>query len=82
MMGFLVECYWPGVSAADVSAVADRLAQLGGVGAAFVASTLVPGDEVVFFEFRAADDAAVRDLADRAGLRCDRVVEAKRSTPG
>jgi hypothetical protein len=78
MVGFLVERYWPGVTAADVDAVDRRLRQLGGTDAAFVASTLIPADEVVFFEFLAIGDAAVLDLARRAELRCDRLVSAER----
>ena len=81
MEGFLVERYWPGVTAAAVRDVDARLAAMGGSEAAFVASTLLPGDEVVFFEFRAADEAAVRALAGRAGLRCDRLVPAQRRSP-
>ena len=49
--------------------------------ATFVASTLIPADEVVFFEFLAVDDAAVLELAQRAELRCDRLVSAERNAP-
>jgi hypothetical protein len=80
MMGFLVERYWPGVTAADIRAVDERLTRLGGVDATFVASTLIPADEIVFFEFQAIHRAAVLDLARRAGLRCDRLVSADRRT--
>ena len=79
MVGFLVERCWPGVTAADVDAVDRRLTQLGTVDATFIASTLIPADEVVFFEFRAVDDAAVLELARRADLRCDRLVSAERN---
>jgi hypothetical protein len=79
MRGFLVERYWPGVTAADVRAVDDRLTLLGDADATFVASTLMPADEVVFFEFRAVNDAAVLDLARRADLQCDRLVPAERN---
>src|SRR5450755_2243569 len=44
MMGFLVERYWPGVTAADVDAVDRRLRRLGGTDATFIASTLIPAD--------------------------------------
>jgi hypothetical protein len=81
MMGFLIERYWPAVTDADVRAVDERLTQLGGGDATFVASTLIPADEIVFFEFRAVHDAAVLELARRAGLRCDRLVSAVRRTP-
>jgi hypothetical protein len=79
MVGFLVERYWPGVTAADVEAVGRRLAQFSSPDATFVASTLMPTDEVVFFEFLAVDDAAVIELARRAELRCDRLVSAERN---
>jgi hypothetical protein len=79
MLGFLVERYWPGVTAADVEAVGRRLTELAGADATFVASTLIPADEVVFFEFLAVDDAAVLELARRADLRCDRLVSAERN---
>ena len=79
MLGFLVERYWPGVTAADVEAVGRRLTGLSSPDATFVASTLMPTDEVVFFEFLAFDEAAVLDLARRADLRCDRLVSAERN---
>ena len=78
MRGFLIERYWPGVTAADVQVVDDQLTRLSSADAAFLASTLMPADEVVFFEFRAVDDAAVLELASRAGLPCDRLVSAER----
>jgi hypothetical protein len=78
MRGFLVERYWPGVTAADVGVVDDRLTRLSGADATFQASTLMLADEVVFFEFRAVDEAAVLALAGRAGLPCDRLVSAER----
>lgn len=78
MRGFLVERYWPGVTAAEVRLVDDRLSRFSGADAAFLASTLMPADEVVFFEFCAVDEAAVRELAGRAGLPCDRLVSAER----
>jgi len=79
MRGFLIERYWPGVTPADVRVLDDQLVRLSGADATFVASTLMPADEVVFFEFRAVDGAAVLELAGRAGLPCDRLVAAERS---
>jgi hypothetical protein len=78
MRGFLVERYWPGVTAADVRSVEVQLTRMSGADATFLASTLMLADEVVFFEFQAVDDAAVLDLARRAGLPCDRLVSAER----
>jgi hypothetical protein len=79
MKVYLVERYWPGVTAADVRAIDDRLGAMSDADAEFVASTLVPADEVVFFEFRAVNEAAVLDLANRATLPCDRLVSAERT---
>ena len=78
MRGFLVERYWPGVTAADVRVVDELLTRLSGADATFLARTLVLADEVVFFEFLAVDDAAVLALAGRACLPCDRLVSAER----
>jgi len=78
MREFLVERYWPGVTAADVRGVEVQLTRMSGADATFLASTLMLADEVVFFEFQAVDDAAVLDLARRAGLPCDRLVSAER----
>jgi hypothetical protein len=78
MRGFLLERYWPGVQPCDVRVIDGRLTLLSGAEACFVASTLIPADEVVFFEFYAVDDAAVLDLAARADLACDRLVAAER----
>jgi hypothetical protein len=78
MSEFLVERYWPGVTTSDVRVVDVRLTELSDAEATFVASTLIPSDEVVFFEFRAVNGAAVLDLARRAGLPCDRLVSAER----
>ncbi len=82
MEGFLVERYWPGVSAAAVQELGARLTAMSGPTAGFVASTLLPSDEVVLFEFRATGEAAVRALAAQAGLRCDRLVTAERRSSG
>jgi hypothetical protein len=75
---FLVERYWPGVTAADVGVADEQLRRLSGVDAAFLASTLMLADEVVFFEFQGGEQAAVLELARRAGLPCDRLVSAER----
>ena len=66
------------MTAADVRGVEVQLTRMSGADATFLASTLMLADEVVFFEFQAVDDAAVLDLARRAGLPCDRLVSAER----
>jgi len=76
MGGFIVERYWPGVTEADVRAV--NLALRGGpaTDATYLGCVLVPGDEVVLFQFDAASAGAVEASGARAGLRCDRVIPA------
>jgi hypothetical protein len=74
--GFLVERYWPGVTADDVGELNARLDAFSGAAATFAGSILVPEDEVVLFEFRAVDADAVLALCRLAGARCDRIVPA------
>ncbi len=76
MADFLVERYWPGVTAADVRRLGDQLGALGGE-VSYVGAALVPADEVAFFAFHAPDSARVREAVEAAGLRCDRVVAAE-----
>jgi hypothetical protein len=80
--GFLVERYWPGVTLDDVGLLNTRLHEVSDSNAVFVGSILVSEDEVVLFEFRAADVDAVVAVSGRAGLRCDRVVPATRLVGG
>lgn len=77
---FLVECFWPGVTRAEVEAANTRAraAVRGHRGASlrFVGSLLVPGDEVVWFQFRAASRDAVVETSREAKLPFDRVSES------
>ena len=82
---FIVECFWPGVSIADVDeldrrtrAVARR-ARRRGVPVHYLGSILVPGDEVVLFEFLAGSADAVIATSVEAGIPFQRVVPAMRS---
>jgi hypothetical protein len=74
--GFLVERYWPGVTLDDVGRLNTRLDQASSPVATFVASILVPTDEIVLFAFQAVDDRSVLAMSQQAGLRCDRIVPA------
>jgi hypothetical protein len=79
--GFLVECYWPGVSEKQIGARAarvraatlERRTQRGRVD--FVQSIAIPDDETVFwlFEGREVD---VRAVAGEAGLTFERILES------
>jgi hypothetical protein len=79
---FLVEQYWPGVTAeaferaeADVRASTSELAG-GGTSIRFLHSTLVPGDETAFCVFAASSAELVAEAYRRAGVRFDRIVDA------
>jgi len=79
---FVVESYWPGVTAASlhaaVIAVGRAAAAMGcqGIRIRYMGSTLVPADETVFCFVEAVERQDVVDLSDRAGLRSDRIIEA------
>lgn len=59
----------------DVSAAAEELTSEG-THVRLVRSILVPEDETCFYLFQAQTGDAVRQVATRAGLRFERVVEA------
>jgi hypothetical protein len=76
---YLVECFWPGltreaVEAANARAV-ERAAALRREGSSlrFLGSLLVPGDEVVFFQFAADSSEEVVRASLDAELPFDRV---------
>jgi Nickel responsive protein SCO4226-like len=71
---FLIERYWPGVTEGDVGRLNVRLTEASDADVTFVGSYLVPGDEMVIFEFLGPDAEAVVDMSRRTGLRCDRIV--------
>ena len=79
---YLVEHYWPGVTAAEFSAAAERVrssaAELAGEGkhVRYLHSTLVPEDEAAFCVLAADSQALVEEAYARAGVRFERVVQA------
>jgi hypothetical protein len=81
---YLVECFWPGVSIADVDELDRRVRRVAqgsrrrGVPVRYLGSLLVPGDEVVLFEFQAGSAQIVAATSARAGLPFQRVVRAMR----
>jgi hypothetical protein len=76
---FLVECFWPGVTREQVEAAnaraSERAAALDRVGSSlrFLGSLLVPGDEVVLFQFSAGSREEVVHTSHEAKLPFDRV---------
>jgi hypothetical protein len=75
--GYLVERYWPGVSADEVREACLRLTASGSPATTtFLGAVVVAGDETVFFQFTALSGADVIAVCASAGLRCDRLVAA------
>jgi hypothetical protein len=79
---FLVEHYWPGITAEGFAAAAELVrssaAEICAEGASlrFLHSTLVPGDEAAFCVFEAASSELVEDAYARAGVPFQRIVDA------
>jgi hypothetical protein len=81
--GYLVECYWPGVTEQAVAAAAHRAVQAAaeirrqGPDVNFLTAILVPADETVFCLFE-GQETAVRAASQRAGIPVERVLESVR----
>jgi hypothetical protein len=79
---YLAECFWPGVSKAQLGALDSRaeLAAATGRGAReqvrYRGSMLMPGDEVVFCFFDGPSATAVEAAARDAGIPFARIVES------
>ncbi len=81
---FLVECFWPGVTRELVEAAnaRARAAALHSASLRFLGSLLVPGDEVVLFQFVAASSDEVVRTSREADLPFDRIAESLWLEPG
>jgi hypothetical protein len=77
----VAECFWPDVRADDVRELDHRIEaaveQLSGHAEAvrYVTSILITEDEVVLCVFDGSS-AAVRQVAEQAGIPCERILEA------
>ena len=84
--GWMVECFWPGVSAAAVAEATSRLDEASealtgaGVVARRTVATYVPAEETVMWLFEADGEASLRALARKAEVRFDRVLPVVTST--
>ena len=84
---YLVECYWPGVSAEQLADVTERAQEaardLQGQGRElrFLGSLLVPSDETVFCFFE-GDEIDVRAVSTQAGVPYERVLRSVRIDGG
>jgi hypothetical protein len=76
---YLVECYWPGVSEAQVVETIMRSSEPGADDAVrHLDSVLIPADEIVLSVFEGPSAEAVLAATRRAGMLSERVVESVR----
>jgi hypothetical protein len=77
---FLVECYWPGITAEELKRMEARIElaqrQMAGMaGTPYLGAILVPADEAVFCLYAAPTAEEVRQAAERADTPIDRIKE-------
>ena len=80
-MIYAAKCYWPGVTADDVTVATERVTSAAvdpdrDSTHVYLGSLLFPKDELVLCMFDASSPVAVRRASDRAGLPCERVMGA------
>ena len=71
-MLYAAKCYWPGVTEDDVEKAGVFLSREAEV--PYLGALLFPGDALVLCLFEAQARAAVRDVSERAGIPCERVM--------
>ena len=84
---YLAECFWPGVTPADVRELDARVeasaAESGDTNTRvrYLGAMVVAEDDVAFFCFSGDSALAVEIVARRAGIPFERVVESTRISP-
>jgi len=79
---FMVESYPVGLTADELTAASDRAARvaeefrLDGIDVRLIESTLVPAEESLFCIFEAPSREVVEEVATRAALPIERLIEA------
>lgn len=82
MPTYLVERYWPGVTAEQLREAVERacrvMEQMSGEGTPVrnISCTLIPAEEVVFSVYEGPSAAAILQLSERAGIPASRIVAA------
>jgi hypothetical protein len=81
---FMAECFWPGVTAQKVADAGDRVTQATHAisrdesYARYLGSILVPTDEIALVLLEAASLAAATELAQKAAIPSERILEIVR----
>jgi hypothetical protein len=76
-MQFVVECFWPDVTEADVEALDRRVGQVAqGLPVRYLGSILLRADEVVMCRFEGTA-ATVEEVAVRAEIPFERILQSK-----
>lgn len=78
-MLFAAKCYWPGLSATDFDHIATEIgaaASLGSRASSYLGSIVFPRDELVLCLVESRSRSAVRGIADRAAIPCERIIDA------
>jgi hypothetical protein len=70
---YTVKCFWPGVTEDELRAAAGRA---GAPDARFRGAYLLQGDDLVLALFEGESARAVKRAGERAGMPCERVIEA------
>jgi hypothetical protein len=80
---FMAECFWPGVSEPKVAEVGARLRQASLAASStnglprYLASILVPTDEIALVLLEASSIDAATELAGQAAIPSERILEIK-----
>ena len=80
---YAAKCYWPGVTERAIALAAGQAAaeaeavSRAGTAVGYLGSILFRDDELVLCLFDAPSSAAVRRVAERAGIPCERVMNSQ-----
>jgi hypothetical protein len=80
MIGFMAECFWPGVTEEKVVAAGERIrrAVRDGRAGRYIGSILVPGDEIALCLFDAPSQEAAGELGANAAIPSERILRIVR----
>jgi hypothetical protein len=72
---YAAKCYWPDVTEDEVKGLVGRMSR-GPRQVTYLGSLVFEGDDLVLCMFDADSAVAARDASERAGLPCERLMEA------